>query len=1169
MRTPCRIPVLAALAVAALAAAAPAWVHRLVPGQKAFGTIEEAGEIDEIEFFAEAGAALDFKFKARKGEALLPVVLSLEDPDGVDILDSLPVKTSAKGNLVRVGKFTAPETGVYTLALTGGESTTGTWDLQSKGPPTAFALSGTVAAAGAEVEHDLDFDAGTEIQVLVKPAPGSGLQPLMASLEGPGDATLADGLRKTTAKKDQVKKLVLDELGTWTLAVTGAAATTGAYTGTVKVGKAVALDFTEDPPDAPDPDPAPTVSSASPSSVEKPAAGTEERSLTVTGAHFEDGATVAITAPSGTNGISNVQAAFGSSTSLSVTFDLSSAASVGPRTVTVTNPDLRAGTKVSAFTVAAAPGFEVTAVTPSAGPATGGTRILVQGALFEPQATVTIGGKPAEAVLFVDQRNILCTVPPAASPSASEGTPVDVVVSNGGGDATLADGFTYEADVDRPSIASVVPAAGATGVATNLQKMVFVLDEPVLSANVIASNFHFFRSAASGVNDISSPSVVAQGLGPRNRFLVIQRGAATGGTLSTNSIYVGQVQNNNQTTNLITDPAGNALETPQFGTTFYQSSWTTGTTQDTTKPTVLSTGPAASATGVDVDRAPTIVFSEPVDPTTLAAAVTLKQGGTTVACDMDLDAACTTVVLTPRTKLAASTTYTIGVSTGLRDLALNALNTAFAASFTTAAADGTAPAQLVTVDDLPQEMNGSGTYAAGTSNGGTPSGSGAATAFDVYLPLSGFTVDVSFTDAGGSGVDPSSFTCTCSVAMGSVAAGQPLGPLFTVTPMGATWTVPSTHKLASGTNVVFTVGVSDYAGNASTASTLTVDAADIAKTIANANGNAGNDRDPFNSRQSWLLRFDQDIWTVSSASGGSGSHGKPIAVTTSLAGNGVADFREDLTLIGLNGTESGAGASSVTNSGATGTNAIVQKLVKEAVRGYLNQRWGIGYDGTRGADSVDIEFLLEGETKAAGGTVTPTGWTSGSGFSMMTFTGDERANANGGTIGRATLDFRNTGQENDSNTGNASGLNLGTFATHMIRVRLNDPEATDFPRTFDPLIATASRGGVPVGSSNDDAIVLAGTFDYGAANGARKARFDLIMTAIDRYALYLSSTGAHEIGHSTGLVPDGAPPAGLFGNAHPNSPFIDTANFTTTGHIDTPGPNLMEAASSFGDAIAT
>ncbi|NUN53065.1 MAG: Ig-like domain-containing protein, partial [Planctomycetaceae bacterium] len=761
-----------------------------------------------------------------------------------------------------------------------------------------------MAAAGAEVEHDLDFDAGTEIQVLVKPAPGSGLQPLMASLEGPGDATLADGLRKTTAKKDQVKKLVLDELGTWTLAVTGAAATTGAYTGTVKVGKAVALDFTEDPPDAPDPDPAPTVSSASPSSVEKPAAGTEERSLTVTGAHFEDGATVAITAPSGTNGISNVQAAFGSSTSLSVTFDLSSAASVGPRTVTVTNPDLRAGTKVSAFTVAAAPGFEVTAVTPSAGPATGGTRILVQGALFEPQATVTIGGKPAEAVLFVDQRNILCTVPPAASPSASEGTPVDVVVSNGGGDATLADGFTYEADVDRPSIASVVPAAGATGVATNLQKMVFVLDEPVLSANVIASNFHFFRSAASGVNDISSPSVVAQGLGPRNRFLVIQRGAATGGTLSTNSIYVGQVQNNNQTTNLITDPAGNALETPQFGTTFYQSSWTTGTTQDTTKPTVLSTGPAASATGVDVDRAPTIVFSEPVDPTTLAAAVTLKQGGTTVACDMDLDAACTTVVLTPRTKLAASTTYTIGVSTGLRDLALNALNTAFAASFTTAAADGTAPAQLVTVDDLPQEMNGSGTYAAGTSNGGTPSGSGAATAFDVYLPLSGFTVDVSFTDAGGSGVDPSSFTCTCSVAMGSVAAGQPLGPLFTVTPMGATWTVPSTHKLASGTNVVFTVGVSDYAGNASTASTLTVDAADIAKTIANANGNAGNDRDPFNSRQSWLLRFDQDIWTVSSASGGSGSHGKPIAVTTSLAGNGVADFREDLTLIGLNGTES-------------------------------------------------------------------------------------------------------------------------------------------------------------------------------------------------------------------------------------------------------------------------
>ena len=1158
----------AAAALLLLAGSAPGWVHRLVPGQKAFGVIEEAGEIDEIEFHAAAGAVLDFKVKARKGESLLPVVVKLEDPDEVDILSTLPVKANSKGTLVRVGKFTAQKTGVYTLSLSGDGITTGTWDLQSKGPAsTPFA--GTVAAPGAEVEHPFDFDAGTELQIQVKAAAGSLLHPFMASLEGPeGEADLDAASRKTSAKKDQVKKLLLPDLGTWTLVVTGADGTTGDYAGTLKVGKKTALDFSEDPPDAPPPVPSPSVSSVSPSTVERPAAGTEQRSVTVTGADFQSGATVAVTAPSGTNGISNVQATFDSATSLSVTFDIASTASTGvstgARTVTVTNPDSKSGSKVSAFTVTAPAVFALTSVTPATGSA--GTRVLLQGTLIEPQATVTFGGLPAEAVAYIDPGNLLCTVPAAASLSPSGGTAVDVAVSNGAGDATLAGGFTYDADATGPSVSSVVPAGGATGVATNLQKVIFVMSEPVTTAPITSTNFVYFRSAVSGPNDIANPSVIAAGPGPRNRFVVIQRGAATGGTLSTNSIYVAQIHLNAQTTNLLQDTAGNAFDATPFGGPVYQSNFTTGTATDTVKPTVTSTSPAASATGVDVDAAPSVLFSEPVDPTTLAAAVTLKQGAATVTCDMDLDAACMNVILTPRTKLSLSTSYTIGVSTGLRDLSGNALNAAFAASFTTAAMDGTAPSQSLTVDALPQSMNGSGTYASGTSGGGTTTGTGAATAFDVYLPFSGFTIDVSFSDTGGSGIDPSTFTCTSSVAMGSVGAGQPLGSLFTVTPLGAAWPVPRPPALATGANVVFTVNVSDYAGNPATAATLTVDAANIAKTIANGAGTAATDRDPFNTRQSWLLRFDQDIYDISSSAGGSGSHSKPITVTTSLSTNGTADFKEDLFLVGLNGTESGTDATTVTNGSATGTNAIVRMLVKEAIRGRLNQRYGIGYDGTRGADAADIEFLLEGETKSGGGTVAPAGWTSGSGFSMMTFTGDERPNASGGTIGRATINLRNTGQENDSNTGVATGLNLGTFATHMIRVRINDPESTLFPATFDPLISKASRGGTPVGTSNDDAVVLSGTFDYASAGASLKARYDLIMTAIDRFALYLSCTGAHEIGHSTGLVPDGAPPAGLFGNAHPNTPFIDSATFTTSFHIDSTGPNIMEAATSFSDA---
>jgi hypothetical protein len=145
--------------------------------------------------------------------------------------------------------------------------------------------------------------------------------------------------------------------------------------------------------------------------------------------------------------------------------------------------------------------------------------------------------------------------------------------------------------------------------------------------------------------------------------------------------------------------------------------------------------------------------------------------------------------------------------------------------------------------------------------------------------------------------------------------------------------------------------------------------------------------------------------------------------------------------------------------------------------------------------------------------------------------------------------------------------NVGTFATLMIRVRMNDQDLAEFPQTFDPFISLAGRGGTPVGTGNDDAIVLDDTFNYAAATAPRKARFDRIMKAVDRYALFLSMVGAHEIGHSTGLVADGPPPLGLFGNAHPNNTFVASSGNTTNAHIDTVGSNLMSASLSFTDSI--
>jgi hypothetical protein len=693
------------------------------------------------------------------------------------------------------------------------------------------------------------------------------------------------------------------------------------------------------------------------------------------------------------------------------------------------------------------------------------------------------------------------------------------------------------------------------------------------SGPVVTTNFDFFRSASSGpnpgTNDVSSPRVTAVAGADGRRMVVITRNA-TPGSLTSTATYVAQIHSNLQTTNLMTDTAGNVLDPTPFAGPVFQSTFTTGAGNDAAMPSVSATVPVNAATGVAVDVQPVVTFSEAVDPSTLVAAVTLKLGGTTtVPIDLAVDDTCTSVTILPRSKLTANSSYAIGVAGTVTDLVGLTLASAFSATFSTAASDGISPVQALTVDALPQDQNGSGTYASGQSNGGTPSGSGAATAFDAYLPRSGFTIDVSFADTGGSGVDPSTFSCTCTSAMGSVGAGQELASLFTVNPLGATWTVDSSHALAAASNVSFSVNVADYAGNAAATQSLVVDVADITKTINDNAGTPGTDRDPFNSRQSWLLRFDQDIWTITESAGGSGSHTKPLTITTSLASDGIKDFRQDLGLVGLNGTEVGA-AATVTNGADTGTNAIVQTMVKNAVRGYLNTRYGIAYDGTHGADGANIEFLLQGETKSGGGTVTNVGWTSGSGFSMMTFTGDERANANGGVVGRANYDRRNTQQDDDSNTGDNTGANVGTFATHMIRVRINDPDSTSFPATFDPLISLNSRGGTPVGSDANDSTVLGGGFVYASGTAAQKARYDVIMKAVSRYGLYLSGVGAHEIGHSTGLVADGGPPTGIFGNAHPSSPFVvSPGTYTTSTHLDVAGPNIMEAASSFDEAIGT
>ena len=99
----------------------------------------------------------------------------------------------------------------------------------------------------------------------------------------------------------------------------------------------------------------------------------------------------------------------------------------------------------------------VSAVSPTSGPAGGGTGLTLTGSGFISSTTVTVGGSPCTNVQFVSASSLTCI-----SPAHSVGI-VDIIVSNSSTlSATLSAGFTYNAIVlVTPSITSISPNFGS------------------------------------------------------------------------------------------------------------------------------------------------------------------------------------------------------------------------------------------------------------------------------------------------------------------------------------------------------------------------------------------------------------------------------------------------------------------------------------------------------------------------------------------------------------------------------------------------------------------------------------------------------------------------------------------------------------------------------------
>jgi hypothetical protein len=113
---------------------------------------------------------------------------------------------------------------------------------------------------------------------------------------------------------------------------------------------------------------------------------------------------------------------------------------------------------------------------------------------------------------------------------------------------------------------------------------------------------------------------------------------------------------------------------------------------------------------------------------------------------------------------------------------------------------------------------------------------------------------------------------------------------------------------------------------------------------------------------------------------------------------------------------------------------------------------------------------------------------------------------------------------------------------------------TSFQTAFGPVLAN------PVGDGPLDAIVLGGGYDPGDPD--QLARRTEIEIAVEAFAQAVATILAHEVGHSLGLVPPGAPGGGLFGGG--SGPALNHNQVPGGGN---PAANLlMNAGSTFSFA---
>ncbi len=251
----------------------------------------------------------------------------------------------------------------------------------------------------------------------------------------------------------------------------------------------------------------------------------------------------------------------------------------------------------------------------------------------------------------------------------------------GGGGSTFGQGSAFP-----PFVKGSMPAPGAQNIALNA-KFFITFSEAMQDTSVNKSKVVLYSvSSPFTSNETKSEIATTNSFDTTGKILILTPTVNLGSKGHYRIEVLGGITSSKGV------PLGNPGATGFSSNSAYKTDFDVGSSTDTTAPVVVGTIPSASATGASTVNPIVINFSEVMDPSTISdSTISVKLGSSAVDGTLTYDPMAWTAKFVPTYSLTALSNYTITITTGVKDLAGNALAAESLRTFTTGNADSTQP----------------------------------------------------------------------------------------------------------------------------------------------------------------------------------------------------------------------------------------------------------------------------------------------------------------------------------------------------------------------------------------------------------------------------------------------------------------------------------------------